>query len=146
MSRPLSIVCALIIVASCATFFFECLHADELVTLSSGRKVLLKDDGTWVYANAATRSDLQTGSESADEIIRSECLKQWADDFRMRAYCERQQRDAVQVLGTGKPGDISEGEFITVRRRCTGEWPRDFRLRAYCEKQQFVAIRELKRR
>jgi hypothetical protein len=79
-----------------------------------------------------------------EPIIQEKCRSEWADDFRMQAFCLKQQRAAVITLSTGKPQDIPQDMFVTVRRKCTGEWPNDFRMRAFCEKQQFSAIRELR--
>jgi hypothetical protein len=84
-------------------------------------------------------------SETVAQTIRAHCLSEWKDDFQMRAYCEKQQREAVQVLAIGRPRDVSQEEFVSVRRRCASEWPADFQMRAYCQKQQYEGIRELRR-
>jgi hypothetical protein len=35
--------------------------------------------------------------------IRKACADHWFDDYRMRAYCERLQFDAIRTLRGGKP-------------------------------------------
>jgi hypothetical protein len=108
-----------------------------------------KNDGTWTdvpsQSGPTTPQPTPTFADE-DQIIQRHCLKEWADDFRMRAYCERQQREATQTLAMGKPADISQEHFLSVRRRCAGEWPTDFRMRAYCEIKQITGVRELNRR
>jgi hypothetical protein len=117
--------------------------ADEYATTSSGRRVLLRDNGTWVDASPAPKSE-QGAFLDAEQILKEECMSQWPTDFSMQAYCQRQQREAVQTLARGKPQDIPENQFAIVRNRCSNEWPRNFSMRAYCERQQFEAIRNLR--
>jgi hypothetical protein len=135
------------LVAAILCFFVlaHAAHADELATTASGRKVLLKDDGTWENAEQPpTSSPSADDYSSADKIIRANCQSQWDDDFSMLSYCIKQQKAAIEILATGKPPDISQDQFMSVRRRCAGQWATDFGMREYCEKQQFSAIRELK--
>ncbi len=89
-------------------------------------------------------NESSTNSETVAQTIRAHCLSEWSDDFQMRAYCEKQQREAVRVLAIGKPADVSQEEFVRVQRWCASEWPDDFQMRAYCEKQQYEGIRELR--
>ena len=35
-----------------------------------------------------------------EQMIRSECLRQWGDDYRMRDYCETKQLEALRQLGS----------------------------------------------
>ena len=121
----------------------ESAMANELATSASGRKVLLKDDGTWTYLdNSAPKTSSR--DRNGEDTIGTFCLSEWHDDFAMRAYCEKKQRDAVRALALGRPTDIAENEFAMVRRHCAGEWPNDFSMRAYCEQKQFTAIRDLR--
>jgi hypothetical protein len=123
------------------------LQADEIVTTASGRSVLLKDDGTWIENKPATEeAKPQDQNEAIERIIQNTCIKEWSQDYRMRAYCERRQWGGVETLRMGKPSDISQDQFANIRQRCTGEWPYDFRMRAYCEQRQFEGVRELKSR
>jgi TPR repeat protein len=86
----------------------------------------------------------QTTPQDQFAMIRRKCANEWPTDFQMRAYCEKQQREAIQTLSTGQPQDIPQDQFAMIRRKCANEWPTDFQMRAYCEKQQFSAIRELR--
>jgi hypothetical protein len=121
-------------------------RADEIVTTPSGRSVLLKDDGTWTE-NKPAESEAKPSQEegSIKQVIQDHCIREWNQDFRMRAYCERTQWEGVTTLKMGRPTDITQTQFDSIRRHCTGEWPRDFRMRAYCERTQFEGVRELQR-
>jgi hypothetical protein len=143
--RAPAFVYAIFIATSWIVFDPTLLHADELATLPSGRKVLLKDDGTWTYADKITPNTTPANASTVDQI-RAHCLSEWSDDFEMRAYCESQQKEAARVLAVGKPQDISQEQFASVRGRCAGQWADDFEMRAYCEKQQYEAIRKLEGR
>jgi hypothetical protein len=134
----------LCIVLSCMLLALPFAIAEELATTYSGRKVLLKDDGTWTYVDRST-PNTASGDANIEQTIRAFCLGEWHDNFDMRAYCEKKQREAVRVLASGKPNDIAQNDFVTVRRHCAGEWPNNFDMRAYCERQQFKAIRDLRR-
>lgn len=79
----------------------------------------------------------------ADQTIEQKCTEDWPNDFRMRKYCQDQQREAVKVLDRGQPASISHEAFIVIRGKCTDDWPRDFKMRAYCETQQFESYRAL---
>ncbi len=118
-------------------------------TTEDGRKVTLYPDGTWKYTAAevsatARPSSATTNAESIHADIREHCLKEWPEDFQLRAYCERQQREAVNKLAQGKPADITEAEYQQVMRQCISEWDKDFQLIEYCTRQQYEAIRELR--
>lgn len=129
------------------SFAVRNLEAAEYATSESGRRVLLRDDGTWVAAGSPPVAQQQGSDRGTEEqTLQAKCRSEWGDDFRMRAYCEKQQRESLQTLSMGSPPDIPQDQFISVRRRCTGEWPGDYRMQAYCEKQQFGAIRELRKR
>jgi hypothetical protein len=145
VTRAFSFICALILGMPWMLHHPRSSYANEFATSATGRKVLLKDDGTWTYADKETPSASQPSGDTADQTLRAHCLSEWTDDFRMRSYCERQQKEAVQALEMGRPQDISQDEFASVRRRCAGEWPTDFRMREYCERQQHNGIRELRR-
>jgi TIR domain len=80
----------------------------------------------------------------ADAVINKHCEKEWPKDFNMRAYCVRQQREAVTSLKRGGPLDIPPDVFAEIRAACASQWPEDFNMRLYCEKQQIGAYLELK--
>jgi hypothetical protein len=79
----------------------------------------------------------------AEEILRLHCEREWPDDFNMRAYCMKQQREAVARLREGRPSNIPEDVFASVRAKCARAWPDDYSMRIYSEQQQFDAYREL---
>jgi hypothetical protein len=116
---------------------------DEYATTNSGRRVLLRDNGTWIDASPSPKRE-QGGLFDAEQILKEKCVSEWPTDFNMQAYCQRQHREAVQTLARGKPQDIPDNQFSIVRNKCSTEWPRDFSMRAYCERQQFEAIRNLR--
>jgi hypothetical protein len=120
--------------------------AEQIATTEDGKKVVLKDDGTWAYmeANALKK---EAGDEYANsaEVIKEKCMTDWPADFEMRVYCEKQQREAVLKLKEGKPKDIGSNEYVILHKKCATEWVQDYEMRAYCEKQQFEALRELRR-
>ena len=107
--------------------------AEEYATTDSGRRVVLRDNGTWVEAPAPRSSSgaPDTGS-NVDQIIRRKCQNEWPNDFSMQAYCERRQREGVQTLAQGRPKDVQENQFTTIRQKCSAEWPDDFSMQAYC--------------
>lgn len=70
-------------------------------------------------------------------MIRTKCKADWTTDFSMRAYCEKQQYEAVRALAKGKPSDITQKEFDIIRPKCEKDWSTDFTMRVYCEKQQY---------
>lgn len=104
---------------------------DKITKLKAKRK---EEKGSWTLSK-----------KEEDRIIKEHCTREWPDDFAMRAYCEKKQREGLATLKLGKPNDISEEDFQVIRSKCAREWPDDFAMRAYCEKKQFEAIRELRR-
>ena len=118
----------------------------EYATTDGGRRVLLNENGTWQFVEARPpASSANDDYAGADNVIASECQRQWKDDFGMRAFCEKKQRQALSELGAGKPPDVGESDFRKVRALCADEWPKDFAMRRFCETKQYEAIRELRR-
>ncbi len=90
----------------------------------------------------AARSSAEPPDDSvAAPLIRSKCLTEWKDDFRMRKYCEDQQQEALEALRARQ----LTGPLAKIRSNCAKEWRDDFRMRDYCEKQQLEALRGLSR-
>jgi hypothetical protein len=79
----------------------------------------------------------------ADQIIQQKCVEEWPSDFRMRRYCQEQQRDGIAALSRGQPASVNHDVFIIIRGKCAEEWPHDFKMRAYCETQQYESYRAL---
>jgi len=131
--------------------YFKVLFKDKIGYLSYGSIKLTKPLQAIVDKTRTKQVVRRTFSreygqyQNAEAIIRTHCAQEWPDDFRMRAYCEEQQREGLKQLRKGRPSDISEIDFKTVRTKCAQEWQTDFRMRAYCEEQQFEAIRKLRR-
>ena len=99
-------------------------------------------------ATPAAPEQLRTRAEpiDADDIIRAHCEDKWSEDFRMRSYCEKKQRQAVAELERGGPDDVPQDAFERIRAQCASKWPTDFAMRRYCEKKQLESFRELQRR
>ena len=72
--------------------------------------------------------------------IRAKCAEEWESDFRMRSYCENQQREALTALRSRR---ITAGDLTTIRVKCDMDWTDDFRMRNYCEEQQLKALAAL---
>ena len=91
-----------------------------------------------------------TGSTGADSTdlsgaeaqLRAFCDAKWGTDFSMVAYCQQQQREAVERLNQDGPRDIPAAVFATIRSRCASKWRQDFTMRVYCEGQQVTGYRE----
>jgi hypothetical protein len=81
----------------------------------------------------------------AEQVIRRHCEREWPNDYNMRNYCIKQQREALTILKQGRPHDIPEEIFAGIRNKCSAEWPEDYSMRQYCEKQQLDSYRELER-
>lgn len=79
---------------------------------------------------AATSSDPGAG-------IRPKCAADWPDDFTMRAYCEKQQREAVAAL-LARP--MTSVDQATIRTKCRKDWASDYNMQNYCEQQQLKAL------
>lgn len=79
----------------------------------------------------------------AEQVIRRHCEREWPNDYTMRNYCLKQQRETLAELEQGRPDDIPEEVFTVIRNKCAQEWPEDYNMRRYCEKQQLDSYREL---
>jgi len=91
-------------------------------------------------SSGPSMQELLLSPSMADATLRAKCEEEWKTDFRMRAYCEGQQKAALAALqGRG----IATTERAAIRRQCAGEWPRDFRMMNYCEEQQLQALQSL---
>jgi TIR domain len=90
-------------------------------------------------------ANLEDDYSEAEHAIRRHCERQWPNDYQMRSYCTKQQREALDILKQGRPQDIPEEVFAGIRNKCALEWPNDYAMRRYCEQQQFDSYRELER-
>ena len=74
-------------------------------------------------------------------LIKQHCANEWPSDFQMRAFCEKQQSEALAQLDQGRPNDIPSDVFHTIRNTCTEQWDNNFQMRAFCERQQIEGYR-----
>ncbi|HXQ35882.1 MAG TPA: toll/interleukin-1 receptor domain-containing protein [Anaerolineales bacterium] len=89
------------------------------------------DDGTKPPSVSAGKriqvdSDLEDEYANAEEIIKRHCEAEWTDDYSMRAYCEEQQRRAVDNLQQQPRENIPSEVFQRIRAKAAKEWPEDF--------------------
>ena len=73
--------------------------------------------------------------------IRSKCAADWPDDFEMRAYCGKQQFDALEKLRTRS---MTSRDQVTIRNKCAKDWPDDFQMQDYCEEKQLKALASIR--
>ena len=100
--------------------------------------------GTWLHDQRAPASGVAEAPARTDHQIRQHCAGEWPGDYRMRAHCEEQQRDAEATLERGNPPDIPGDVFDGIRARCEAEWTTDLRIRAHCERQQAEGYRAVR--
>lgn len=91
-------------------------------------------------------SALRDDYSDAEQVIRQHCKNTYPDDYTMRNFCTKEQRQALAALKEGRPRDIPEGVFVQVRNKCAADYPEDYAMRQYCEKEQFDSYRELEGR
>lgn len=115
-------------------------NIDRILTLAA-----ISHSDAHISSSAMTHEESQLeDSDTANQMIEDHCKEQWPDDFRMRAYCEQQQRSALEQLSQDRPDDIPEDAFDQIRSMCSLQWPTDFAMRQYCEAEQLKAYRQLK--
>ncbi len=113
-----------------------------LITLASGEKVSVAlQDADLEATKAAAPPRVATADAYDTSSIRPACEKQWDTDFRMRAFCEKQQTDAIGVLKTRA---MTTDDQRAIRTNCIRQWSSDFRMRNFCEEQQLKALASLK--
>lgn len=88
-------------------------------------------------------AELLLSPSMQEQAIQAKCEKDWATDFRMHAFCQMQQREAIGRLRDRIPSTANER---AIRQRCGDEWPGDFQMINFCEEQQLKALQELQRR
>lgn len=103
-------------------------------TLPAPDKPTPNDRPAATVANPASSNAAIVGNESD---IGPHCAAEWPDDFAMRAYCAKQQNEALARMRTRPMPNY--GDFLTIRNKCAKDWPKDFSMRDYCEIQQLKA-------
>jgi hypothetical protein len=120
------------------------IHDDRLTFLRTSLHQYIVENMRTGY----TRRDSGGGYGAASTIgesgsgIRMKCATDWPDDFRMREYCEKQQRDALRALQGRSMNATRDHE--TIRRKCAADWSDDFKMRDYCERQQLDALSRIR--
>jgi hypothetical protein len=121
--------------------------------------------GTPAPAPILTNSDLPdvpaaTPSSAAVErlaaSIRPKCALDWPDDFRMRAFCEKQQRASLDQIHSRNALMQSSPALTKIRLKCLTDWSKlgpmvngertlliDFRMNNHCEETQMKALASL---
>ena len=79
---------------------------------------------------------------NAEEQLKTSCGKKWGSNFHMVAYCQQEQREAVEKLQQTGPSDVPFEVFATIRANCAADWPADFHMRVYCEGEQVKGYRD----
>jgi hypothetical protein len=102
----------------------------------------------------------QTPDEWASEFragIKEKCEKEWNDDYRMQAYCIKQQQEALGKLSGRSDALAANPRAGKARLKCLSDWSTpagkradgsdrylvDWRMVNYCEEQQLKALAEL---
>jgi hypothetical protein len=110
--------------------------ADHFSELSGSLSITNPQQIEEMTAKKYTAIDLEIPANT-NQIIEQKCTQEWPSDFRMRAYCQQQQREGVAALNRGRPNSVSQDAFAIIRGKCANDWSRDFNMRAYCENQQY---------
>jgi hypothetical protein len=91
------------------------------------------------------RADRASAPAPAPVSIATKCATDWPTDFRMRAYCQTQQTDALGKLAARhQSSTLQTAAGATIRAKCAGDWPNDPRMTNYCEEQQLKALASLR--
>lgn len=123
----------------------KCLAANGAITFQDAACPLSSKSSNAVRTGEpptrSTTSLPATPTPNSAGTISAKCATDWPNDFRMRAFCEKQQGNALQSLG--QPVNAAPREADTIRTKCERDWPNDFRMRAFCETQQTNALQSL---
>jgi hypothetical protein len=129
------------------------INGNVTLTLASGTKITvpLADldmtltrqlMGAPSSASASSPTEILLSPSMAEDAIARKCQGDWPADFRMQAYCETQQKEALATL-QGRA--MSSRQQRIIRTKCATEWPGDFRMINYCEEKQLEALTQLGR-
>lgn len=116
----------------------------EAVTKSRSTAAPNATSTATIPSSAANRS-VEDEYAGSDEIIARHCESQWSNDYSMRAYCEDEQRRAVEGLRRQAHDDIPDQVFNHIRSSAAAQWADDFQMRLYTESSQLEAYRKLYR-
>jgi hypothetical protein len=82
---------------------------------------------------------------TTEPVISKHCTERHPDNFEMRAYCLKSQREGVLKLREPFPSDIPTAARETILDLCEKKNPSNFEMRAYCQKNQIAGYREINR-
>lgn len=115
------------------------------IRLESGTLITVPISDVLVMRSATDDTPLvqrpQPATTNEVSLIRPKCAADWPDNFQMRAFCEKQQQEALAALGSRL---MTAGDRLTIRKKCTSDWPDNFQMRNFCEEQQLEALGKLR--
>lgn len=91
-----------------------------------------------------TVTDVTLGAEGVvgvDDPPPPQFAKEWPEDFAVRAFCEKQQAEALTKLRARTM--TATADHYTIRRKCAREWPDDYAVRNFCEETELKALAAL---
>lgn len=102
-------------------------------------------DAAQTLSTEDVKSEPLDDYSDAVQVITRHCHREWPNDYSMRNYCTKQQKESLAALKRGRPRDVPPDVFAAVRENCAQQWPDDYSMRVYCERQELDAFRELER-
>jgi hypothetical protein len=117
------------------------LETGRVATSTSSVPVKTPVQGTGLSSIVSTAIDTVT----TEPVISKHCSEKYPDNFEMRAYCLKSQREGVLKLREPFPSDIPTAARDTILDLCEKKYPSNFEMRAYCQKTQMAGYREINR-
>jgi hypothetical protein len=93
-------------------------------------------------ATTSSPPEIPLSPSQSEQAITRKCQGEWPDDFRMQAYYDTQQKEALATL---QRRAMSSRQQRIIRTKCATEWAGDFRMMNYCEEQPLEALAQLGR-
>ncbi len=81
--------------------------------------------------------------DSVDTTIKRNCQKEWGDNYRMVAYCIKQQKKAYSRLDYPCPSRVPSYVCEKIKTTCGKEWEENYRMVLYCTRKQSEAYLKL---
>jgi hypothetical protein len=125
-------------IASVASFAVD---GKIAVVFSSGETVWVPEAAI-VRGPISASAPVNAAQTGAPFNVGAKCAEDWATDFAMRAFCEKQQREALEKLNARS---MTTPDQRTIRTKCTTDWPDDYSMRNFCEQRQLQALQQLGR-
>jgi hypothetical protein len=90
------------------------------------------------------QAELEAAWNPPDKQIKTYCLREWPDNYRMQVHCIEEQTRALYTYADGNVWNVPNHVFRNTREQCDKEWSGgNYRMKVYCEKQQFEAYKKL---